>query len=250
MRLNLISCEVFSREMAAAVERSKNEVDIEFLSKGLHEIPCTEMRDRIQEVIDRGDETGYDAVLLGYGLCSNGLAGICARTIPVVMPRAHDCITLLLGSKQRYLDYFNEHPGTYFKSSGWVENEENSDELNQLSIAQQYGMKASFEELVEKYGEDNARYLYETLCEHTRNYGQFTYIEMGVEPDDRFEKHTREEADKRGWKFDKVKGDLSMIQRMLDGQWDEEEFLVVQPGQRIASKSDEGIITAEKVCKS
>lgn len=250
MRLRLISCEVFAREMAAATERSQNVVDIEFLPKGLHGIPCFEMRDRIQAVIDRGDETGYDAVLLGYGLCSNGLAGVCARSIPVVMPRAHDCITLLLGSKRRYLDYFHKHPGTYFKSSGWVERQNNSEELNQLSIAQQHGMNASYAELVEKYGEDNARYLYRELCDHTRNYGQLTFIEMGVEPDARFEKHTREEADRRGWRFDKVKGDLSLIQRMLDGEWDDEEFLIARPGQRIAPRCDDGIITAEEVCTS
>jgi len=246
MRFNLVSCEVFTREMVAAIERSPHEVDVAYLSKGLHEIPCVDMRDRIQEVIDQGDETNYDAVLLGYGLCSNGLAGIRARSIPVVMPRAHDCITLLLGSKERYLEYFHAHPGTYFKSSGWIEHEENSDELNQLSIARQQGMDSSYEELVEKYGEDNARFLYEELCDYTHNYGRFTFIEMGVEPDDRFEKHTREAAHDRGWEFEKVKGDLSMIQRMLNGDWPEEEFLVVQPGYCIAPQCDEGIITAEK----
>ncbi|MFV1996124.1 MAG: DUF1638 domain-containing protein, partial [Verrucomicrobiales bacterium] len=247
MCFRLITCEVFAREMGAAIGRSPHEVHMEMLSKGLHEIPCFQMRDRIQEVIDRGDESGYDAVLLGYGLCSNGLSGIVARTIPVVLPRAHDCITLLLGSKERYLDYFHSHPGTYFKSSGWIEHEKNSEELNQLSIARQSGMDASYEELVEKYGEDNARYLYEELCEHTRNYGRFTFIEMGIEPDDRFERQTREEADRRGWKFEKVKGDLSLIQRMLDGDWGDEDFLVVPPGSAIAPKHDEQIVTAEKI---
>ena len=243
MRLRLISCEVFTREMNVAIERSPNEVDVEFLPKGLHEIPCSQMQDRIQEVLDQGDESGYDAVLLGYGLCSNGLAGIHTHSVPLVMPRAHDCITLLLGSKERYLDYFNDHPGVYFKSSGWIENEGNDDELNQLSIAQTSGMNASYKELVDKYGEDNAKFLYQELCDYTHNYGQFTFIEMGIEPDDRFEKHTREKAEERDWKFEKIKGDLSMIQRMLDGIWDDSEFLVLPPGSRIEPKCDEGIIT-------
>ena len=84
MRLKLITCEVFAREMDAAAERSSNEVQIEMLPQGLHEIPCFQMRDRIQEVIDGGDETGFEAVLLGYGLCSNGLAGICARSTSMI----------------------------------------------------------------------------------------------------------------------------------------------------------------------
>ena len=54
-------------------------------------------------------------------LCSNGLVGLTARNIPVVVPRAHDCITLFLGSKERYLDYFQSHTGVYFKTSGWIE---------------------------------------------------------------------------------------------------------------------------------
>ncbi len=247
MRLRLISCEVFAREMAVAIDRSPNEVDVEYLPKGLHEIPCAQMQARIQEVVDQGDQSGYDALLLGYGLCSNGLAGIQARSIPIIMPRAHDCITLLLGSKERYLDYFNDHPGVYFKSSGWIENESNSDELNQISIAQTSGMKASYDELVIKYGEDNARFLYKELCDFTHNYGQFTFIEMGIEPDDRFEKHTRDAARERGWKFEKVKGDLSLIQRMVDGIWDDREFLVVPPGSLIEPKCDAGIITTEKI---
>ncbi len=247
MRFRLISCEVFAREVAVAIERSPHEVDVEFLSKGLHEIPCAGMQARIQEVVDQGDESKYDALLLGYGLCSNGLAGIQARTIPMVMPRAHDCITLLLGSKERYLRHFNENPGVYYKSSGWIENSNNSDELNQLSIARTNGMTASYDELVEKYGEDNAKFLYKELGSYTQNYGQFTFIEMGIEPDDRFEKHTREAAKERDWKFEKVKGDLSMIQRMLDGIWDDSEFLVVPPGARIEPKCDEGIITSEEI---
>ena len=35
MRLKLISCEIFYREVCAAVARSVNQVDVEFLPKGL-----------------------------------------------------------------------------------------------------------------------------------------------------------------------------------------------------------------------
>src|ERR1051326_7872623 len=111
MRLKLISCEVFYREMCAAIARSPHVVDIAFLPKGLHDMGAKGMRERVQAALDQVDETHYDAVLFGYGLCNNGLAGLTARTIPLVVPRAHDCITLFLGCRQRYLDYFNTHPG-------------------------------------------------------------------------------------------------------------------------------------------
>ena len=76
-----------------------NQVDIEFLPKGLHDIGQAGMSARLSEVLAAVDETKYEAVLLGYGLCSNGLVGLTARSIPLVVPRAHDCITLFLGEQ-------------------------------------------------------------------------------------------------------------------------------------------------------
>ena len=247
MRLKLISCEIFYRGMCTAVARSANPVDVEFLSKGLHDIGSAKMLHRLQEAVDRVDASKYSAVLLGYGLCNNGLAGLTARAIPLVLPRAHDCITMFLGSKDRYQDYFTTHPGVYFKTTGWIERGTNGGDLNQLSIAHQMGMDASYEELVAKYGDDNAKYLYEELCDTVKNYSQLTFVEMGVEPDDSFERRTREDAEERGWKFEKVAGDLSMIQRLVDGVWDAKEFLLVPPGWRVMAKYDEGIIAAEEV---
>ena len=246
MQLKLISCEIFYRELCAAVSRSPNTVDIEFLPKGLHDIGCASMLARLQEVVDRAEEGKYEAVLLGYGLCNNGIVGLTARATPIVIPRAHDCITLFLGSRQRYFDYFNSHPGVFFKTTGWIERGDSRGELRQLSIQRRIGLDSSFEELVEKYGEDNARYLWDEMCDLGRNYRQLTFIEMGVEPDDRFERQTREEAASRGWDFERVKGDPSMIQRFVDGCWDEREFLIVRPGARVAPTYEDDIITLDQ----
>jgi hypothetical protein len=231
--------------MCAAVARSPHTVAIEFLPKGLHDIGSGPMLERVQAALDRVDASKYEAVLFGYGLCNNGLSGLVARSIPLVVPRAHDCITMFFGSKERYYDYFYSHPGVYFKTTGWIERGEAAGELKQLSIAHQIGMDLSYDELVAKYGEDNAKYLAETLGNYTRHYSQFTFIEMGVEPDGSFEQRTREEAAQRGWQFEKVEGDMSMIQRLVDGVWDEKEFLVVPPGGRVVAQYDVGIIATE-----
>lgn len=247
MRLKLISCEVFYREMCAMIARSPNQVDVEFLPKGLHDIGAKGMSARVQAALDATPQEKYDAVIFGYGLCNNGLAGVTPRTVPIVVPRAHDCITLFMGSHDRYIDYFNANPGVYFKTSGWIERGEASGDLSQLSIQHKIGMDLSFAQMVEKYGEDNAQYLWDTLYSYRKNYGQFTFIEMGVEPDNRFELQTQAEATERGWKCAKIQGDIGLIQRLVDGIWDDREFLVVQPGWRVVADISNGVIAAEPV---
>lgn len=246
MRLKLIACEIVYRELCAVIARSVNQVDVEFLPKGLHDIGQAGMIARLQEVLGHVDQSQYEAVLLGYGLCNNGLVGLTAGQVPLVIPRAHDCITLFLGSKERYLDYFQSHPGVYFKTSGWIERGENTHQGNPDSIAHRSGMVQSYEELVAKYGEDNAKFLYEELCNMTRNYSGIAYIEMGIEPDDRFERHSRELAAKQGWKYEKLPGDISLLQSLVDGPWDDDRFLVVPPGGRVAASFDEKILKAAK----
>ncbi len=189
MRLKLIACEILYREVCAAVARSTNQIDVEFLPKGLHDIGQEGMSRRLQEVLAAVDEARYEAVLFGYGLCSNGLVGLAARSIPLVIPRAHDCITLFLGGKDRYQEYFEGHPGVYFQTSGWIERGDSTQQRNPQSIAEKSGMLQSYDEMVAKYGEDNAKYLYGLLGDMTRNYRGIAFVEMGIEPDDRFERH-------------------------------------------------------------
>ena len=245
MRLKLLSCEIFYREFCVAVSRSPNVVDVEFLTKGLHDIGSEGMLERLQAAVDRVD-SGYDGVLMGYGLCNNGLVGLTARQVRLVVPRAHDCITLFLGSKERYLDYFQTNPGVFYETTGWIERGESNGGLSQLALGRKLGIDQSFEELVARYGEDNAQYLWDELGNLTKHYSQITFIEMGIEPDSSFERRAREKALTRGWKFEKVKGDLGLIQRLVDGVWGEREFLIVPPGWRITAHYNSGIIAAEK----
>jgi len=246
VRLKLIACEILYREVCAVAARSVNQIDLQFLPKGLHDIGAAGMRERLQAEMDAAD-TCYEAVLLGYALCGNGLTGLAARRTPLVVPRAHDCITLFLGSRARYLDYFNSHPGVYFKTTGWIERGQDLAQLDQSAIRKKLGIGQSYEELAARYGEENARFLWEQIGDYTRHYGQYTFIEMGLEPDDRFERLAREQAAERGWKFEKVRGDLSLLQRLVDGPWDEKDFLRVPPGWRVAVTYDDGIVQAERI---
>jgi hypothetical protein len=244
MHLKLLTCEVFAREIAAALRDTPHQIDLQFFSKGLHEAPCQSMRERLQEAIDAVG-SGYDAVIMAYGLCRYGTEGLQARSIPLVIPRAHDCITILLGSKERYSEYREQHPGAFYRSTGWLERRRNPEDMQKISEAGKHGLNASREELCAKFGDDEGDYLFSILGNQTKNYDQLTFIEMGTEPDYRFELQSRIEADRNGWRFEKLSGSLSLIRDLLKGSWDPEKFLVVPPGSKVRATFDERIIDLE-----
>jgi hypothetical protein len=242
VRLKLIACEILYRECATALARSPHTIDAEFLGKGLHDRAGASMRDEIQRHVDATPEGAYDAILLGYALCGNGLHGLAARTVPLVVPRAHDCITLLLGARARYEEEFHAHPGTYFRSTGWLERGQGLEPLVRL----QTGAGASLHSLIEQYGEDNGRYLYETLNSYQHNYSRLAYIHTGLEADARFAADARAEAAARGWEFAEIEGNLRLFHQLLDGDWNEADFLTVPPGARLTARYDDQIIAIEQ----
>jgi hypothetical protein len=245
MRLKLISCEVFTRELCDAAAHSVHQVDLEFLPKGLHDIGCTGMRERLQSAIDRVDTSLFDTIILGYGLCNNGIAGLRARGVPLVVPRAHDCMTLFFGSRERYEEHFRKHPGTYFLTTGWIERGEATGDLRQLSISHANGMDLTYKELVEKYGEDNAQFLYDQLCDQTKHYRRLTFITMGLEPDGSFLAEAQKRAAEKGLEFATEQGDLRLIRALVGGPWRDDEFLTVHPGERIVTDFSGALIRAE-----
>lgn len=244
MRLKLLACEVFARELGALLKRSPHEVVTQFFSKGLHEIARPLMLQHLQDAIDWTPDDQFDAVALAYGMCGLGTIGLKARKIPFVIPRAHDCITLLLGGRRRHEDYAAEHPGTYFRSSGWLERRHNPASLKSISIAERNALNASREDITTRYGVEGGKFLSDILCEQARHYSELAFIETGVEPDDRFEQASKAEACQRCWKFQKVRGDLSLLRQLISGDWPENAFLVVSPGHEIRATFDDRLIEA------
>jgi hypothetical protein len=235
----LISCAVLARESYYCAAISKNIIDVLLLEQGLHDIGEEKMSAELQKTIDAVDPEKFDAILLGYGLCNNGVRGLHAN-LPLVIPRAHDCITLLMGSKERYREYFDNNPGTYYKSTGWIERcVHNLD--NPESTTRQMGME-TYEEYVEKYGEENAKFLMETLEGGLNHYDKLTYIDPadGKFPD--YRNDEKECAKERDWTFVEYQGNTGLLLQMVNGDWDEEDFLVLQPGENIIPTYDDKII--------
>lgn len=240
MKIKVISCEALAREFYLAAANSPHVIDTELLAFGLHNTP-DELRKTIQSKIDAAEGKGYDCIILGYGLCSRGTADITARSIPVVLTRMHDCITAFLGSRARYSTEFAAHPGTYYYSPGWIERKEGDMEQGFIDIHAQHNAE-HYREYVEKYGEDNAKFLIEQEQQWYANYTRAAFIDMGIGDVEGYRRFTQDLATNRGWEYMELKGDMELIRRLTDGDWESDDFLVVQPGHRIAESFDELIL--------
>ena len=232
-RYKIIACHVLWRELGYYAALSPNIFDIEYLPQGLH---CTpeKLRIELQKAIDRIEPDQYQAILLGYGLCSNGIAGICCRHTNLVVMRGHDCITFLLGSKERYTEYFDKNPGTYWYSPGWIDDSLQPGE-------ERY--KETFHQYLETYGEENAEYLMKMEQDWFNKYSNAAYVELPIGDTSRYKKYTRECADWLKWKYDDLAGNPGLLNRFLNGPWNSADFLVVEPGKQIVASNDDLIIS-------
>lgn len=248
-RYRLIACEVAYRELCLAAAVSKNVIDLHFLTQGLHDLQSTTMAARIQEAIDATPEGRYEAILLGFGLCNCGLVGVRARNTPLVLPRAHDCITLFLGSKEAYQKDFEENKGTFYLTTGWVERDKDNIENtmdHEDNMLRKMGLDKTFDEYVALYGEEYARMIMGTLT-GMEHYQKLSHIRMELAPEAeaRVEAAGAEHAKTKGWAFEAIKGRMDLFLALAAGDWDEEKFLIVKPGQVIQQAYDERIVRAE-----
>ncbi len=250
LRLKMICCEVLYREVCFCAARSPHVVDVRFLEFGLHDRGAAAMngalRAEIEAVPPPDAKDGYDAILLGYGLCNNGTAGLGSTRHTLVVPRAHDCITILLGSKERYKAEFDAHPGTYYLSPGWIEHHSTLKDDSQY-ILNRLGMNPKYDELVAKFGEENARYIMETLGEWggLKSYDRMVYIDTGLGPVEDLVGTARRRAEESGWSFSILGGDIRLLEDMLAARWDPEKFLVVPPGRKIRPSYNDSVVGSE-----
>jgi hypothetical protein len=247
MFFKVIACEIAFRELCHLAAEAPHLIDFEFLTQGHHDRPAAGHQ-AIQERIDAVPAGKYDAVLLGYGLCSNLLAELRAPHTPLVIPRAHDCLTFFLGSKERYQERFHARPGTYYFTSGWLEcRARREGKLSPghgvfLPSQSGAGWQQTHADWVARYGREKADYLAEVMGDWHAHYTHGTLIDFEFVRSLRLEEQVAAICRHEGWTFERVAGDLGLLRRWLHGEWAEEEFLRVEPGQRVVATFDQRII--------
>lgn len=240
-----LTCSALARSVYAAAATAAPAISVRLFDQGLHNAPKN-LRARLQAAIDAVEPGECDAILLAYGVCGTATLGLTARHTPLVVARAHDCITLYLGSMARYQAEFDAEPGTYWYSRDYLERNPSSSAVA-LGAASIEVSEALYEEYVRKYGKDNADYLMDVMGEWGKHYRRAVFIDTGEQGGEPYQRLAQEQAAQRGWMFERKMGDSRLITMLLNGEWHDAEFLVVPPLHRIAQSSETGLIQAISV---
>jgi hypothetical protein len=216
----VIACQVFQHlleaRLPAELVRSVN-----FLDYGLHSIP-RKLTQKVQELIDAIAEPSL--IVLGYGLCGNGLNGIRAGRHILLIPRTDDCIAILLGSYQAYKQAFDSAPGTYYLSKGWLESGSNP-----LSEYQKY---------LERYGSEQADWI---MDQQYQNYKRLAFVAHNPQDLAHYRPQAEEVArfcQRWGMQYEEILGSEDYINRLIQVAvaLDQagEDFIVVPPGGELS----------------
>jgi hypothetical protein len=219
----IIACKIFQNLIEAHLPQDLVG-KLTFLDYGLHRVP-KQLRASVQAEIDAVPEASL--VVLGYGLCGNGLAGIKAGIHTLLIPRTDDCIAILLGSYRSYLHQFQEQPGTYYLTKGWLESGSNP--------------LKEYLELKEKYGEQEADWMIDTQY---RNYSRIALVAHTQEDLDAYRAQAQEVANfcsRWGMQYEEILGSDRYVQDLVraiescsqNGQGIGADFLVIPPGGKL-----------------
>ncbi len=184
---------------------------------GLHRQPGA-LNKTVQEAID--GIVAPSLIVLGYGLCGDGLAGIQAGLHTLLIPRADDCITLLLGSHEAYRREFEAVPATFYLTKGWLESECNP--------------AREFQEYSEKYGPENAALIMDMQYQHLERLALVAHNQADL---DAYRPRALEVArtcQRWGMRYEEILGSDAYVRRLVETaaalDAAEEDFVVIPPG--------------------
>ena len=243
MKLKLIACKALTRELSYLSAKSEHNIDITYMRQGYHQSPEV-MRKALQKEIDdieggedcHTNENGYnpsrismhvkedfDAILIGYGICSNGTLGLHSSKYKIVIPKCHDCISLFLGSNEKYKEYFEKYNGCFWYTASWIESSNMpSEKCNQREL--EYYNEMGFDE-------ETIKYLLEEYHSWEKGYKYAGYINMPIYDNEKFRQFTKDAAKHLGWEYVEIDGELTYLEKLLSGDWTEEDFIIIEPGE-------------------
>jgi hypothetical protein len=212
----VLSCQVFQHWLEELLPDGLSN-SITFFDYGLHAVP-KQLRQTIQDAIDSLEQPSL--VVLGYGLCGNGLDNIKAGKHFLLIPRTDDCIAIFLGSYQAYQREMKKEPGTYYLSKGWLEAG-----TNPLEESRKYA---------QKYDAETAAFLMDTQY---HNYKRLVMVARNATELETYRAKALEVADfcsRWGMRYEEMLGSDRYLEQLVEIaitlEQAGDEFLVIPPG--------------------
>ncbi|MEW5814994.1 MAG: DUF1638 domain-containing protein [Spirochaetota bacterium] len=234
-KIFVIACGVLRLDLKkAAGKLNLHNVQYEYLEGGLHNRPG-ELRRRVQSAIDGVSAAGgFERIAIGYGVCGRGLVDIRARDIPLYIPKVHDCISFFLGSEARYREEFSAHPGTYYISAGWFEEQvQPRGKAMIFDDGNRTGRLLELDEaaLERKYGKANAEAIASFYNSWQRNYTRSVFIDTGTGETEKYASYAKALAEEFGLRYTAIRGDTTLLEKLLLAVPGDPDILCVPPFQ-------------------
>jgi len=232
----LLACRVFESEIALHAAGASHIMETRFFDVGLHDRP-DKLRETLQAALDDLDSReDIEAIVLAYGLCGCGTAGLQPRRHKLVIPRAHDCIAVFMGSKEAYAEQQRSCPSCYYYTPGWN---------RERRVPGPERLEALRAELSKQFDEDNVDFLLETEREQWASHDTAFFIDLGTDDAGAEAEYARRCADWLGWRFEWMRGDPLLLRDLLWKNWDANRFQIIEPGSRLGHSPDAAIMRAE-----
>ncbi len=223
IKIKLIGCDSTKNEVCSLVNPAT--MDCEFLDFNYHGKP-DQLHAQLQEIINQSQD--YNLIIMTYSRCSNVVVGLFSQRVPLLLPRTHDCISLLLGSNERQLKLLKENPGTYYFSRGWLDHGRTP--------------YAEYLEYVDRYGQERAADLIKLLY---GNYNKAVLIvTLGTKDIEKYREKVSKIAEFFGWDVGEEEGDLHLLTSLLHGS-NMKDTVYVEPGQKVTVD----MLAGGKICK-
>lgn len=211
MTVKIIACEVMKEELLGI--KPKETVNYEFISMGLHLHP-KKLNCELQRIIDRSP--GYDKIILAFGLCGGAARDLTASDSLLIIPRVHDCIPILLGSKEKHKEFSQEEKGTIYLSYGWMISEKN--------------IISEHQRIVEKHGEKKALRILTRMYD---GYRRVLFINTGCRQEEDSLRKSCQIAELLALRHETTQGDSAYLYKLINGPWHQDEFIHIPPYEKV-----------------
>ena len=214
----IIACRVMQEHLQRLLPEGTAVTYLEII---LHNTP-KKLAAALQQEIDAIAQPSN--VIIGYGLCGNGLLGVKSGPHTLIIPRTHDCVAIFLGSHQRYVQRFFANPNTYYLTRGWLDAK---DEPLQ-----------DYLDYVRDYDEETADYLVEMKYRHYRKLCMVGYSQQELEECRPMAMRVAEFCAQRwNMEYEEIVGSTSLLEALIGmparlGS-ENPEFVVLEPGGEI-----------------